>query len=160
MHLPHRQDYTPRPSPARQTVRALLGSRRSLARSHGLVFLSAGLWPVLSIGSFERVTGPKTDRWLVKTVGSLIAVAGGAGLHAARRDRVTPEIVGLLVGVSSVLAGVSFWYARQGRISRIYYFDTLLEAALVGAWLVEFTGANDSKQALSPDRDSGVTLRD
>jgi hypothetical protein len=34
-----------------------------------------GLWPLVSIGTFQQVTGPKTDLWLVKTVGVLIAVS-------------------------------------------------------------------------------------
>ena len=39
-----------------------------LARTHGVANLAGGLWPLLHIRSFEWVFGPKTDRWLVKTV--------------------------------------------------------------------------------------------
>jgi len=39
-------------------------------------FLLTGIWPLLSMRTFEAVTGPKVDRWLVKTVGVLVAVIG------------------------------------------------------------------------------------
>jgi hypothetical protein len=35
-----------------------------------------GICPLISIDTFQKVTRPKTDLWLVKTVGSLIASIG------------------------------------------------------------------------------------
>lgn len=40
---------------------------RRVAMSHGLFRVGSGLWPVIDLKSFERVTGPRTDGWLVKT---------------------------------------------------------------------------------------------
>jgi hypothetical protein len=41
-------------------------------------FLITGIWPLLHIESFMKVTGPKRDLWLVKTVGVLVtAIAMG-----------------------------------------------------------------------------------
>ena len=37
-----------------------------------LVYLATGLWPLFNIESFQQVTGPKTDLWLVRTVGVLV----------------------------------------------------------------------------------------
>jgi len=37
-----------------------------------------GIWSLVSIGSFQKVTGPKTDVWLVKTVGVLVIGVGAA----------------------------------------------------------------------------------
>jgi len=44
--------------------------------AQGVYFLLTGIWPLLSMRTFEAVTGPKVDRWLVKTVGVLVAVIG------------------------------------------------------------------------------------
>ncbi len=35
-----------------------------------------GLWPLLHMRSFEQVLGPKTDRWLVRTVAGLMLASG------------------------------------------------------------------------------------
>lgn len=49
-----------------------------LAIAQGLFYLVTGVWPIVSINTFLKVTGPKTDLWLVKTVGAVIAVIGAA----------------------------------------------------------------------------------
>lgn len=41
------------------------GERR-LAAVHGGYFLLTGIWPLVHRRSFERVTGPKSDYWLVQ----------------------------------------------------------------------------------------------
>jgi hypothetical protein len=43
----------------------------------GVFYLATGVWPLVSVRNFERVTGPKVDKWLVKTAGVVIAMAGG-----------------------------------------------------------------------------------
>ncbi|MEJ7604141.1 MAG: hypothetical protein WKG01_40120 [Kofleriaceae bacterium] len=52
----------------------------------GAFYVASGLWPILHYRSFEAVTGPKVDRWLVKTVAGLIT-AVGVSLLAGRRER-------------------------------------------------------------------------
>jgi hypothetical protein len=65
-----------------------------LAARQGVYYLLTGVWPLPSIGSFQRVTGPKTDLWLVRTVGVLVAAwlrvarTGGPDV-AARQARIT-----------------------------------------------------------------------
>lgn len=98
--------------------------------AQGLYYLATGLWPLASIGSFQRVTGPKTDLWLVKTVGALIAVEGGALTIAERRHRFTPEMALLAVGSALGLAAVDVAYALRGRISPIYLLDAIAEVVL------------------------------
>ena len=43
--------------------------RRQLAIAQGVYFAATGVWPLIDMRSFERVTGPKADKWLVRTVG-------------------------------------------------------------------------------------------
>ena len=105
-----------------------------LARAHGAFNVVGGLWPLLHIRSFEVVTGPKTDRWLVRTVAGLMVANGlvqwraepsSDGLAAARR-------IGL--GTAVTLASIDVAYAIPHRISRMYLVDAALEAGWALAW--------------------------
>jgi hypothetical protein len=107
---------------------------RTLALLQGLYFLVTGIWPLINIGSFQAVTGPKTDLWLVKTVGSLIAVIGLVVLAAGVRDNVTLEVLVLAVGSSAVLMAVDVNYSLKDVISKIYLADAAVEAILIFLW--------------------------
>lgn len=104
---------------------------RRLGQVHGAYYLVTGLWPLLSMRTFEAVTGPKTDRWLVRTVGLLAAVIGWSLLSGGTRtaDRTLP------VGTGLAFASIDTWYVARGTISRIYLADALVELALVAGWL-------------------------
>jgi hypothetical protein len=104
---------------------------RALLGTQGAYFALTGIWPLLHMRSFEAVTGPKADRWLVKTVGLTIACIGGTLLAAARNDRVTPEIRGLAAGSAAALACIDIFYSAVGRISPIYLADAAVEAGLI-----------------------------
>ncbi|MDQ1474669.1 MAG: hypothetical protein QOJ99_6149 [Bryobacterales bacterium] len=112
-----------------------MSTTETLSVIHGMFNLSTGLWPVFHRRSFEAVTGPKKDFWLVRTVGLLIAVSGLALTLAGGRRRVTPEICVLGGGVAGSLLAVDLIYSGCGRISRIYLADAAVEAALTAAWL-------------------------
>jgi hypothetical protein len=100
----------------------------------GVFYLLTGLWPIIDIESFQHVTGPKTDLWLVRTVGALIAVIGVVLISAARHRRYTDEIIILAVGCALALAAVDLVYALSGRISAIYLADAAAEIALAALW--------------------------
>ncbi|HEY8459163.1 MAG TPA: hypothetical protein VIM99_02215 [Blastocatellia bacterium] len=55
----------------RQTTGARNGRARNLSEylslGQGAFYPAIGVWQLLSMRAFERVTGPKTDKWLVKT---------------------------------------------------------------------------------------------
>lgn len=115
----------------------MLRDAGSLARIpvlQGLYFLATGIWPLLSMRTFEAVTGPKVDRWLVKTVGVLVAVIGVSLLADARRPSRGSQVLG--VGSAAALGGVDVVYSLRGRISKIYLLDAVLEALLVTLWAV------------------------
>ncbi|HXH83606.1 MAG TPA: hypothetical protein VNN07_11870, partial [Candidatus Tectomicrobia bacterium] len=108
---------------------------RALGAGQGAYFLATGVWPLVSLRTFERVTGPKVDDWLVRTVGVVVAAVGATLLVGARRRRPSPEQVTLAVGSALGLGAIDVVYAARGRISRIYLADAVVEAALVAAWL-------------------------
>ena len=103
-----------------------------LARLQGLYFFVTGVWPLVSMRTFEAVTGPKVDRWLVKTVGVLVAVIGGSLVLGARQ--LAPPTTALAIGSAAGLGAIDTIYAAKGRISRIYLLDAVLEGLLVAAW--------------------------
>jgi hypothetical protein len=108
---------------------------RNVARVQGLYYLVTGLWPFIHIQSFLLVTGPKTDLWLVKTVGVLVTVIGAVLLSASRTRRVTDEIVMLAVGSALGLAAIDLIYSLSGVISPVYLADAAAEIALAGLWV-------------------------
>jgi len=59
---------------------------RRLLMTQGAYYTATGIWPWISLKTFELVTGPKVDDWLVHTVGAL-AAAIGATLLVARIRR-------------------------------------------------------------------------
>jgi hypothetical protein len=112
-------------------------SARVLAIVQGSFYLLSGIWPIVHYESFEKVTGPKADDWLVKTVGGLIAVTGVTILVGSLRSKkISKEVALLGAGHAFVLGSSSGYYSSKGRISKIYLLDSLSEYALVGAWLL------------------------
>jgi len=111
---------------------------RHVARVQSAYYLVTGIWPLLSRGSFESVTGRKQDYWLVQTVGALVGVTG-ATLAAAARDQrslQSPAVRTLAIGSALSLATIELTFVSRGRISPIYLADAAAELGLVAAWLV------------------------
>jgi hypothetical protein len=91
-----------------------------------------GIWPILHLPSFEAITGPKIDDWLVHMVGLLAAVIGVVLGSAAVRNRVrSPEVVLLAVASAAAFAAIDLWYGVSGRISPIYLADAALQICLI-----------------------------
>jgi hypothetical protein len=108
---------------------------RTLLLAQGAYFLVTGLWPILDRRSFEAVTGPKTDFWLVRAVGVLITVIGAALLTAGIRRNPALEVCLLAMGSAAGFIAVDVNYTARGRISPVYLLDALVEAGLLGLWL-------------------------
>jgi len=101
----------------------------------GLYYLITGLWPLINIESFQWVTGPKRDLWLVQTVGVLVLVIGATLCAAGYRRQKSLEVVLLALSSALALAGVDCWFVFQGRISAIYLLDAAVELGLVVLWV-------------------------
>ena len=121
------------------TARAA-GSRIALA--HTLYFVLGGLWAILGRRSFETVTGPKTDYWLVRTVGGLLVATGAMIGLAGAGERITPEIRWLAISTSGVLAAVDVISTAGGRVRPVYLLDALANVILIGGWLLRPTDDN------------------
>jgi len=104
--------------------------------AQGVYFTVTGIWPIVSIRTFQMVTGPKRDLWLVKTVGALIAVAGCAMLVAGFRDSASPEILALAIFSAAALMLVDIIYVAKRIISFVYLVDGVVEFAIILAYMV------------------------
>jgi len=113
-----------------RTLRLLLGVQ-------ALYFVVTGVWPIVHGRSFEKVTGPKPEMWLVRTVGALVAVIGGTlGLAALRREP-PPEVTALAVGSAASLAAVDAIYVARRHIAPIYLLDAVAEAVLIAGYAAQ-----------------------
>jgi hypothetical protein len=110
-----------------------------IATLQGAYFALTALWAILHVDSFMRVTGAKTDVWLVKTVAALVGVIGAALLAGAWRGRVGPDLLFLASGSAAALAIVDVVYVARGTIARVYLLDALVEGLLVAAWALATT---------------------
>ena len=106
-----------------------------LALIQGVFYAATGLWALVDLDSFMAVTGPKTDHWLVKTVGVLVTVIGAVLLLAWRRGAVPIEVVFLAVGSALSLAAIDAVYVSNGTIAPIYLLDAAAEVGLGLAWI-------------------------
>lgn len=120
-----------------------------LAVAQGVFDVVTGVWPIVHLRSFEAITGPKREGWLVKTVGALITVIGGTLLTAGLRRRVSPELMLLAAGSAAALAAVDVRYSPQ-RISPVYLLDAVAEGLLVAGWCAAATRAWKRKGAEPP----------
>jgi hypothetical protein len=113
----------------------LFGLECLLGLVQGAYYLSTGLRALAHRRSFEAVTGPKVDFWLVRTVGVLVSAIGATLIMAGLRRRVSTEIKLLALASSLGLAGIDIVYGLKGRISKIYLLDASGEIALTVLWL-------------------------
>jgi hypothetical protein len=115
---------------------APIQSMEILAIVQSAYFVLTGIWPIMHIESFMRVTGPKRDLWLVKTVGVLVAVIGATIGLAGLRGRLTDETILLAVGSALGLATIDIVYVARKTISPIYLADAAVEAVIVVTWCI------------------------
>lgn len=128
----------PRPAPA-----AHAGWRRVLLWVQGVYYLLTGAWPLVSIETFQRVTGRKTDHlvtgresdhWLVMTVGVLITAVALTLLVAAWRGRPPVEVAVLALASALGLTAIDVIYVARQVILPVYLLDAAAEVVLIVAW--------------------------
>jgi hypothetical protein len=105
----------------------------------GLLYLLTGIWPILHMTSFMAVTGPKTDLWLVKTMGAVLAATGIVMLRSLKLRRIPKSVALLGFTISAVLFFADVHYTSTGTISNIYLFDAFLEMIFAAGWAYYFS---------------------
>ena len=107
-----------------------------VAGAQAVYFVATGAWPLVHIPSFLAVTGPKTDLWLVRTVGVLVLVIGVVIGLAAYRGGIDGQVITLAIGGAVALTAVDVIYVLKRVIPRIYLLDAVVEVVLMAAWAV------------------------
>ncbi len=102
--------------------------------AHALYLLIGGAWPLLSLPTFEEVTGPKSDHFLVRTV-ALILVLVASILFAQRKSPVERSAVFMAMGVSFILGSVAWISAAGGWVWKIYFIDGGIHLLFACAWV-------------------------
>jgi hypothetical protein len=111
-----------------------------LARAQGGYYVATGVWPFLNRTTFEWITGPKTDYWVVGSFGVLLAMIGAVLLLAARVRRITREIAMLGAGSALVVASCDLLAGVQPRNTGAYFADAVVELGLVVWWFRTWRG--------------------
>jgi hypothetical protein len=96
-------------------------------------YIATGIWPLVSMRSFEAVTGPKTDRWLVRMVGLLAASIGTSIVVGLQEEQVRDETRVLAICSAASFTLIDTVYALKGRISKLYLADAAVEIAFIAS---------------------------
>jgi hypothetical protein len=110
--------------------------RRLTIWAQGIYTFITAVWPIVDIDSFMKVTGYKTDVWLVKTVSVLLLAFSIGLLASAFSKRLEFSIAFLALFASAGLTYVDFYYPANDIISNIYMADGVVEVVFVVAWLI------------------------
>jgi len=102
--------------------------------SQALYYVLTGLWPLVSMPTFLRASGPKTDLWLVQIVAVLVLLIGVVIALATLRQNQSPEVIVLAMGAAVAFAGVDIVFHAQRIIPRIYLADAAIQLAILILW--------------------------
>jgi hypothetical protein len=116
--------------------------RRAALRFQAAYYIITGAWPLVSRRTFEAVTGPKADWWLVQMVGLLAVTNGIAIASGTTGEHISRETLTLSILSALSFATIDSVYTLKGRISKIYLCDAVVEAMIVA--LVECGGHDDN----------------
>ncbi|GAA2030858.1 hypothetical protein GCM10009740_20740 [Terrabacter terrae] len=106
---------------------------RRLAQAQGVFNVVSGVWPLVSMRTFEAVYGPKNDRWLVHTVAGLLTTVGCAQLLSRNPVQLrVARVVG--IGTAATLLTIDAVYVPKRRISRMYLQDAVCELGWLAGW--------------------------
>jgi hypothetical protein len=115
----------------------------ALCCTQGVYWLITGCWPLISISTFQAVTGKKTDNlvtglesdhWLVNTAAVLIIADSLVFLAAAIRKSLSFDVVILGITSTAALMAIDIFYSVRGTISPVYLADAALESLLLFNW--------------------------
>src|SRR4051812_31943322 len=117
--------------------RVIAAARHDPLRAQSAYYFATGLWPIVHLSSFQALTGPKRDTWLVQTFGALVAATGVAlwprSGNAGEGERPAQERVA--IGAALALAASDAYFVARRRIRPIYLADAAVELLLAAGVL-------------------------
>jgi hypothetical protein len=128
-----------------------------LTWTQGLYFLVTGVWPIVSVETFQLVTGLKSDHliadppteadhWMLNTIAALIVAISLVLLAAARRRQISFDIALLAVLSAAALTTIDVIYVARGTIAPIYLADAAVEVVLIVGWVWVLAGRQSPRR--------------
>jgi hypothetical protein len=111
-------------------------SMTAIAFAQGIYYVATGSWSIVHIDSFQKVTGPKTDLWLVKTVGALLVAIGAGLILTAVNGQFDPGLILIAIASAAVLLAIDLIYVSKRIISPVYVLDATAEVGLIAWWVL------------------------
>ena len=100
-----------------------------------IYYLITAVWALVDIDSFMKVTGPKTDIWLVKTVSVLLLAICISLITALLSRTLNKSVVALAVTSCIVLIIIDCYYVWSKTIPEVYLLDAGVEFMLLILWI-------------------------
>jgi energy-converting hydrogenase Eha subunit E len=101
----------------------------------GIYTSITALWAIVDIGSFMKVTGPKNDIWLVKTLSVILLAIGLTFISHSFQHKISLPAITLALSTSLSLAIIDFHYVSEGVISRVYSADGIIQVIFFVFWI-------------------------
>lgn len=117
---------------------------RKIPLIQGIYYVLSGIWPLIHIESFLWVTGPKTDLWLVKTVGILVIVIGLVQISGWKR--LSRELNLLSIGSAIALLIIDVYFVLADVIAPVYLVDAFIQADLLLCWTILLLKTSHSRK--------------
>lgn len=109
---------------------------RSVLLVQTIYYLITAVWALVHIESFMKVTGPKTEVWLVKTVAVLLLAISLSFIASLIYRSYHISTVTLAISCCVFLIFIDCFYVWNGTISKIYLLDALAELCLLAGWVI------------------------
>ena len=107
---------------------------RWLLIAHASYLCIGGSWPLLHLPSFEAVTGPKVDDFLVRSVAGILLWTAVVLYTQVPKPRFAPSTGSLALGLSLVLGLVAVIGAASGSSRWVYFIDGAIHLGFALAW--------------------------
>ncbi len=108
---------------------------RQISLAQGIFNVLGGLWPLVSLRSFESVYGQKRDIFLQKTVGGLLFSIGCVQLAASNSSEEMPSSRRLGIATAATLLAIDLTYIPKGQMRWTYWQDAACELGWIAAWI-------------------------
>lgn len=104
--------------------------------TQGVFYVITGLWPIVHLKSFERVTGNKRESWLAKSMGALVTAVGAALIVGSLEERPSRTLKVLGMGSAVALGLADLVFAKHSRAPKVYIGDAVAEGAALATWII------------------------
>jgi hypothetical protein len=101
---------------------------------HGAFNIVGGVWPIVSLRSFEAIFGPKTDRWLEYTVAGLLVGSGACQIAAVQGNRDPRAARDIGAATALTLLTIDLIYVPRETIRWTYLLDAAMEFGWLALW--------------------------